>query len=186
MQKRRFSTAHGSDDTDGGGGSTLPMISIGSPVVAVAVRLALLGGQEHLAAGGRRAQAVQLARTHRRGSLAMRPAAFTSSIGTLARVRVLIFHGYLLRGTGSNVYNAALGRGVRARAGTRSTCSARTARRSSCRGSTPRATGTAARCELRVRRDPPRATVYRPDIGGLLPVYVADRYDGVEARPYPS
>jgi hypothetical protein len=29
-----------------------------------------------------------------------------------------------------------------------------------------------------------RATVYRPDVGGLLPVYVADRYDGVEARPF--
>ena len=35
-----------------------------------------------------------------------------------------------------------------------------------------------------MRRDPPRATVYRPDIGGVLPVYVADRYEGVEARPY--
>jgi glycosyltransferase involved in cell wall biosynthesis len=26
--------------------------------------------------------------------------------------------------------------------------------------------------------------VYRPDIAGLLPVYVADRYDGIEARPF--
>jgi glycosyltransferase involved in cell wall biosynthesis len=34
------------------------------------------------------------------------------------------------------------------------------------------------------RRDPPRATLYRPDIGGLLPVYVADRYEGVDARPF--
>ena len=31
-----------------------------------------------------------------------------------------------------------------------------------------------------------RATVYRPDIGGLLPVYVPDRYDGIEARPFPD
>ena len=31
-----------------------------------------------------------------------------------------------------------------------------------------------------------RATVYRPDIGGLLPLYVADRYEGVEARPVPG
>ena len=31
-----------------------------------------------------------------------------------------------------------------------------------------------------------RATVYRPDLGGLLPVYVADRYDGIEAKPYPE
>ncbi|HTE63116.1 MAG TPA: glycosyltransferase [Solirubrobacteraceae bacterium] len=37
-----------------------------------------------------------------------------------------------------------------------------------------------------MRRDPQRATAYRPDIGGLLPVYVADRYEGVEARPYPA
>src|SRR5206468_1204408 len=33
------------------------------------------------------------------------------------------------------------------------------------------------------RREVVRATVYRPDIAGLLPVYVADRYDGIEARP---
>src|SRR5690349_13572520 len=35
-----------------------------------------------------------------------------------------------------------------------------------------------------VRRSPVRATVYRPDIAGLLPLYVADRYEGVEARPF--
>ena len=29
-----------------------------------------------------------------------------------------------------------------------------------------------------------RAHVYRPDIGGVLPVYVADRYEGVEARTF--
>ena len=28
------------------------------------------------------------------------------------------------------------------------------------------------------RGRPARCTVYRPDIGGLLPVYVADRYEG--------
>ena len=39
---------------------------------------------------------------------------------------------------------------------------------------------------MRVRREPVRATVYRPDIAGLLPVYVADRYDGIEARPLPE
>ncbi|HEX4467019.1 MAG TPA: glycosyltransferase, partial [Solirubrobacteraceae bacterium] len=42
---------------------------------------------------------------------------------------------------------------------------------------------------LSVRRlDAPRApgscTVYRPDIGSLLPVYVADRYEGIEARTF--
>jgi glycosyltransferase involved in cell wall biosynthesis len=33
---------------------------------------------------------------------------------------------------------------------------------------------------------PPRCTVYRPNIGGLLPVYVADRYAGIEARTFPE
>src|SRR6202035_2069866 len=31
---------------------------------------------------------------------------------------------------------------------------------------------------------PVRCTVYRPDIGNLLPVYVADRYEGIEARTF--
>ncbi|HEV2811780.1 MAG TPA: glycosyltransferase, partial [Solirubrobacteraceae bacterium] len=38
--------------------------------------------------------------------------------------------------------------------------------------------------KLRTSRSPARCTVYRPDIGGLLPVYVTDRYDGIEARPF--
>src|SRR4051794_271145 len=37
-----------------------------------------------------------------------------------------------------------------------------------------------------VRREPVRATAYRPDIAGLLPLYVADRYEGVAARPFPE
>src|SRR4051794_13799783 len=37
-----------------------------------------------------------------------------------------------------------------------------------------------------VRREPVRATAYRPDIAGLLPLYVADRYEGVEARTFPE
>src|SRR4051794_36574196 len=40
--------------------------------------------------------------------------------------------------------------------------------------------------ELRVEvvREPVRATVYRPDIGRLLPVYVADRYEGFDAKTF--
>jgi glycosyltransferase involved in cell wall biosynthesis len=40
--------------------------------------------------------------------------------------------------------------------------------------------------ELRVRtlREPVRCTVYRPELGGLLPVYVEDPYEGVEARTF--
>ena len=39
---------------------------------------------------------------------------------------------------------------------------------------------------LEVLREPVRVTHWRPDIAGLLPVYVADRYEGVEARPFPE
>jgi glycosyltransferase involved in cell wall biosynthesis len=98
-------------------------------------------------------------------------------------LRVLVFHGYLLRGTGSNVYNAELGQAL-VRAGHELHLL--------CQDRAPLelpwvdAAGDWDGGELRltVRRDPPRATVYRPDLGGLLPVYVADRYEGVEARPF--
>ena len=98
-------------------------------------------------------------------------------------MRVLVFHGYLLHGTGSNVYNAELGRAL---------VQAGHELHLLCQDRAPLdlpwvdAAGDwdAGALELTVRRDPPRATVYRPDLGGLLPVYVADRYDGVEARVY--
>jgi glycosyltransferase involved in cell wall biosynthesis len=100
-------------------------------------------------------------------------------------VRVLVFHGYLLRGTGSNVYNAELAQAI-VRAGHELHLL--------CQDRAPLdlpwvdAAGDwdSGALELTVRRDPPRATVYRPDLGGLLPVYVADRYEGVEARPFPE
>src|SRR5829696_3471701 len=98
-------------------------------------------------------------------------------------MKVLVFHGYLLRGTGSNVYNAALGEAL-ARAGheLHLVCQDR----DPLALSWVDAAGDWDGGELRVavRREPPRATVYRPDLGGLLPVYVPDRYEGVEARPY--
>ena len=98
-------------------------------------------------------------------------------------MRVLIFHGYLLRGTGSNVYNAELGQAL---------VGAGHELHLLCQDRSPLdlpwvdAAGDwdGGELELSVRRDPPRATVYRPDIGGLLPVYVADRYDAIEARPF--
>jgi glycosyltransferase involved in cell wall biosynthesis len=100
-------------------------------------------------------------------------------------VRVLIFHGYLLGGTGSNVYNAELAAAL-ARAGHEVHLL--------CQDRDPLAldwVDAAAGWEsgaltLTTRREPVRATVYRPDIGGLLPLYVADRYDGIEARPFPD
>lgn len=48
------------------------------------------------------------------------------------------------------------------------------------------AVGDWERGELRVRtlREPVRCTAYRPAIGGLMPVYVEDPYEGIEARAF--
>src|SRR3954470_15061539 len=100
-------------------------------------------------------------------------------------MRVLVFHGYLLRGTGSNVYNAELGAAL-ARAGheVHLVCQERDPLALDWVDAAGDWDG--GRLEVRTRREPARATVYRPDIAGLLPLYVADRYDGVEARPFPE
>ena len=100
-------------------------------------------------------------------------------------MRILVFHGYLLRGTGSNVYNASL---VRALAGlgheVHLLCQDREAERLSFVDAVGDWKG--GELGVRVLREPVRVTVYRPDIGGLLPVYVADRYEGFDARPFPA
>jgi glycosyltransferase involved in cell wall biosynthesis len=77
-------------------------------------------------------------------------------------VRILIFHGYLLRGTGSNIYNASL-----------------------CRALAGMGHEVHLLCQ---DRDPPDvgAQIHVPDIGGVLPVYVADRYEGFRAVPFPD
>jgi glycosyltransferase involved in cell wall biosynthesis len=100
-------------------------------------------------------------------------------------MRVLIFHGYLLRGTGSNVYNAELAQAL-VHAGHEVHLV--------CQDRDPLALDwvdaagdwDAGPLAVQTRREPARATVYRPDIAGLLPLYVADRYDGVDARPFPD
>jgi glycosyltransferase involved in cell wall biosynthesis len=98
-------------------------------------------------------------------------------------VRVLIFHGYLLAGTGSNVYNAALAEAlVRAGHEVHMLCQDRDPLALEWVDAAADWDGGAL--EIRARREPVRATVYRPDIHGLLPLYVADRYEGVEARPF--
>ena len=116
-------------------------------------------------------------------------------------MRVLIFHGYLLGGTGSNVYNVCLASAL-ARLGhdVHLLCQDRHPERQpfvdaagdwdsgslrlrSLRGGTPG--GEAPGADLH-ESDVGRCTVYRPDIGGLLPVYVVDRYEGVEARAFPD
>ncbi len=76
------------------------------------------------------------------------------------------------------------GAGVGATRATSCTCSARSAAPLELAWVDAAGDWDAGALELATRRDPPRATVYRPDLGGLLPVYVADRYEGIEARPY--
>ncbi len=82
-------------------------------------------------------------------------------------MKVLIFHGYLLRGTGSNVYNASLAQALAA-------------------------LGHEVHL-LCQDRDPPdlvppgapgSVTIHVPDIGGLLPVYVHDEYEGFEVKTF--
>ncbi len=76
-------------------------------------------------------------------------------------MRILLWHGYLLGGTGSNVYTRALAREW-SRAGH----------------------DVVVFCQEphAEQYDVGGAQVVRPDIGGLLPVFVLDRYEGLEAR----
>jgi glycosyltransferase involved in cell wall biosynthesis len=77
-------------------------------------------------------------------------------------MRVLIFHGYMLRGTGSNIYNANLAPAL-ARLGheVHLLCQDR---------------------EVEI----PGVEIHNPEIGGLLPVYVKDPYPGFEVKAFPE
>jgi glycosyltransferase involved in cell wall biosynthesis len=77
-------------------------------------------------------------------------------------MRVLLFHGYMLRGTGSNIYNANLSRAL-ARLGheVHLLCQDR---------------------ETRIEG----VQIHNPEIGGLLPVYVKDPYEGFEVKSFPE
>ena len=44
----------------------------------------------------------------------------------------------------------------------------------------------AGELRVQVHREPVRCTAYRPDIGDVLPVYVADDYEGFRATPLPE
>ena len=76
-------------------------------------------------------------------------------------MRILLWHGYLLGGTGSNVYTRALAREW-SRAGHDVVVV--------CQEPHPE------------RYDLGGARVFRPNVGGLLPVFVLDRYEGIEAK----
>jgi glycosyltransferase involved in cell wall biosynthesis len=77
-------------------------------------------------------------------------------------MRVLLFHGYMLRGTGSNIYNANLAPAL-ARLGheVHLLCQDR---------------------EVELEG----VQIHNPDIGGLLPVYVKDPYEGFEVKAFPE
>src|SRR4051794_25996650 len=77
-------------------------------------------------------------------------------------MKVLIFHGYMLRGTGSNIYNASLAPAL-ARLGheVHLLCQDR---------------------EIRIEG----VEIHNPDIHGLLPVYVKDPYEGFEVKGFPE
>ena len=104
-------------------------------------------------------------------------------------MRILVFHGYLLRGTGSNIYNANL---ARALAGLGHEVHLFCQDRDASEFEWVDAVGDWDEGELEVRGTgnetgaPGSVTVYRPPIGTLLPVYVEDRYEGFEARAFPS
>jgi glycosyltransferase involved in cell wall biosynthesis len=76
-------------------------------------------------------------------------------------VRIVVWHGYLLGGTGSNVYTRQLAREW-AGGGHDVTVL--------CQEPHPE------------RYDLGGADVVRPDVGGLLPVFVLDRYDGYDVK----
>ncbi len=77
-------------------------------------------------------------------------------------MRVLLFHGYMLRGTGSNIYSANLATAL-ARLGheVHLLCQDR-------------------QVELE------GVEIHNPDIHGLLPVYVKDPYEGFEVKAFPE
>ncbi len=102
--------------------------------------------------------------------------------------RILIFHGYLLRGTGSNVYNANLAR-VLVRLGHEVHLFSQEHHPEDFDFVDTMADYEGDQVHVRLQRNPRfagRCTVYRPDIGGLLPVYVHDRYEGFKVRTFPE
>ncbi len=82
--------------------------------------------------------------------------------GNEPNVKILIFHGYMLRGTGSNIYNANLAQ-VLARLGHE----------------------VHLLCQDR-DTELDGVNIHVPDIHGLLPVYVKDPYEGFEVKTFPE
>src|SRR3954447_5741980 len=93
-----------------------------------------------------------------------------------------MFHGYLLRGTGSNVYNASLARAL-ARLGheVHLLCQDREAGSLEWVDRLGLWTHGCRRVEAGAAGS---VTAYIPEIGGLLPVYVADPYEGFRVKRF--
>lgn len=103
-------------------------------------------------------------------------------------MRILVFHGYLLRGTGSNIYNANL---ARALAGLGHEVLLFCQDREAADFDWVDRVGDWDDGELVIREtgtggEAGSVTVFRPPIGTILPVYVEDRYEGFEAKAFPT
>jgi glycosyltransferase involved in cell wall biosynthesis len=97
-------------------------------------------------------------------------------------MKILVFHGYLLRGTGSNIYNASLMAAFAELGHEVHICC-----QDSHAGELPLvgAVGRWQGGKLHVEGDSAaQVTAYLPDIGRVLPVYVADEYEGFDAKPF--
>jgi glycosyltransferase involved in cell wall biosynthesis len=103
-------------------------------------------------------------------------------------VRILIFHGYLLSGTGSNVYNARLAEAL-VKLGHEVHLFSQDRHPERQPFVCAYADWESGELHITAIEQPRHARsasciAYRPDIGGLLPVYVQDRYEGIEARTF--
>lgn len=94
-------------------------------------------------------------------------------------MHVLVFHGYLLRGTGSNVYNARL---VPALAAAGHTVDLLAQDADAEQLDWVDVVGTVRPSGAQAADG--SVTVWQPDLNGLLPVYVRDRYPGFEVKTF--
>lgn len=102
-------------------------------------------------------------------------------------MKILIFHGYLLRGTGSNIYNANLAQAL-AELGHEVHLLCQDQDAEDLAWVNRIGSWNDSGLTVETLREPGGAgsvAVYRPPIGSLLPVYVEDPYEGFEARAFP-
>lgn len=101
-------------------------------------------------------------------------------------VRILLWHGYLLTGSGSNVYTASLARCWReAGHDVLVLCQERNAAATTFvdrAGDFDEDNMSFALADTSARPAPGSCSVVRPDIEGLLPVFVYDDYEGFEVK----